>query len=98
MCSMANRTAEFGSHGCIWTPSVTLEPVFYRVSIWHLIGEESLYLGNERSCPIMYQMKALMKSLMKIRFGLSQAERASAFLLCYLCVIKLYVLIIFPVY
>ena len=39
--------------------------MFHRVFIWHLIGEEDLYLENELFCPIMCQMKALMKSLMK---------------------------------
>ena len=72
---MANGIAGFGSHACIWILSETLKPVFHRVFIWHLSGEEDSYFGNELPCPIMV---ALMKSLMKTRLGLSQVKRASA--------------------
>ena len=41
---------------------VALEPVFHRIFIWHLIGNEDSYKGNELPYPIMCQMKALMKS------------------------------------
>ena len=78
MCPMANGIAEFGSHVYIWIPSETLEPVFHRIFIWHLIRGDDSYLRNELSCPIMCQMKTLMKSMMKTRLGLSQAKLASA--------------------
>ena len=37
---MANRITGFGSHECMLIPSETLMPVFHRVFILHLIGEE----------------------------------------------------------
>ena len=65
MCPMANRFAGFESYACIWIPNETLEPMFHRVFTWHLIGKGDSYSGNELSCPIMCQMKALMKSWAK---------------------------------
>ena len=76
MCPMANRIAWFGSHERRWIPSETLEPVFHRVFIWHLIGEEDSCPGDVLSSPIMCEMKVPMKHWWKHSSTCMNAECA----------------------
>ena len=39
----------FRSHECMWIPSERLKPVFHQFFIWHLMGEEDSYPGDEHS-------------------------------------------------